>query len=107
MNLISPVKGERPVWMAHDAPGKECQHCHYFLPFSYFPMSKTQGRSPMCDVCRDAIRQDRPWTDEQNKRVREAGRQVIDCWPRLIDVLTEEDRIAFRALLAALDRGIE
>lgn len=46
----------------------------------------------------------RPWTDDDNERVREAASNVLRRWNHLADAMEEEDRVAFRELVCALDR---
>lgn len=103
--VMGATTAPRPDWMALDAPGKQCESCGYVLPFSYFNVGTGGRRSAACDVCRDDARHQRPWTAAQNNKLRDAARGVINCWPRLMDAMTEDDRVAFRALLATLDRG--
>lgn len=46
----------------------------------------------------------RPWSEEDVDRLRAAASDVLRMWTRHLDHLTEQDRVALRGLVAALDR---
>lgn len=93
-----------PSWIPPDVDTRVCDTCHYRLTLEYFSLFRNGKRGKTCICCRDAKQEAKPWTQEQTLRLKAAARDVMDLWVVYMDMLTEDDRVKLRELLAAVDR---
>ena len=77
-----------------------CTSCNTWLALSRFNALS----SAQCARCVTENRRDRAWTKEDSKRLYEAGRGVLNLWPRYVKLWTPEDLEAWRAFLGAMER---
>ncbi len=85
-------------------PPRVCRRCEQSLPPADFYLGGSSGYSRFCVSCRDELRQLRDWQPHEIERLRRAGSGVVGVWMRHLHLVTEEDRVAIRELIGALDR---
>lgn len=79
---------------------RQCSGCHEYLAMSWFGGPS----STVCTLCVDLRRRTSPWKPDEVKRLYDASQRVLHFWPQYFDRWSEDDLVAWRELLAAIER---